>query len=169
MMSKQPGPIRRILWSTSTIVWLSAFLVAVAMVLQGFASGFEEALVLPHQALTWSFAVIASGYAGTDRIAQFVRTQTLEYGNVDIGNPAKLRKLIVITVLLLILGIFLTSFFGIPNLALEALATAFGGTAAAYVVGNKSLRAAASREGTHRVTEQPQFFAEDKENESTGK
>lgn len=153
------------LWSTSTIVWLSAFLVAVAMVLQGFASGFENGIILPHQALAWSFAVIASGYAGTDRIAQFVKTQSLEYGKVELGNPSKLRKLIVITVLLLILGISLTSFFGIPGLALEALATAFGGTGAAYVVGNKSLRAAASKEGTHKAEERPQFFVEESNNE----
>lgn len=160
--------LRQALWSTSTIVWLSAFLVAFAMVLQGFASGFENGIILPHQALTWSFTVIASGYAGTDRIAQFVKTQSLEYGKVDLGNPKRLRHLIVVTVLLLVLGVVLTSFFNIPGLALEALATAFGGTGVAYVVGNKSLRAAASKEGRHRIDERPEFYAEDEEHE-TGK
>jgi hypothetical protein len=159
MSDTKISPIKKLLWSSSSIVWLSAMLVAAAMILQGFASGFENGIILPHQALAWSFAVIASGYAGTDRIAQFVKTQALEYGTVDMGDPAKLRKLILITVLLLSLGVALTSFFGIPGLALDALAAAFGGTGAAYVIGNKSLRAAASKEGNH-TTEQFQFHVE---------
>lgn len=164
-MEKQPGPFRRFLWSTSTIVWVSALLVSLAMIAQGFAltlqaSGQMTGVMLPHEALTWAFAVIASGYAGTDRIASFVRTQSMQYGVVDLGDPAKLRKLILITILLLLQGIVLSSFFGIPGLALDALATAFGGAGAAYVIGNKAVQAAGHSEGSHTPTEQPQFIAE---------
>ena len=167
----KPNAIQKILWASSTIVYLSALLVGLAMIFQGFAltmtaAGQVTGVMLPHQALTWAFAVIASGYAGTDRIAQFVKTKSMSYGNVDLGDPAKLRKLISVTVILLLLGIVLSSFFGVPGLALDALATAFGGCAATYVIGNKSLRAAASTEGTHSHTEQPSFHVGGKEDDS---
>lgn len=161
-MENKPNAIQKLLWKSSTIVYLSGLLVGLAMIFQGFAltqaaNGTVSGVMLPHQALTWAFAVIASGYAGTDRIAQFVKTKSMSYGNVDLGDPAKLRKLIGVTVVLLLIGIVLSSFFGVPGLALDALATAFGGCAAAYVIGNKSLRAAASTEGTHDAKEQPQY------------
>lgn len=166
--------MKKLFWSTSSIVWLSAFLVGLTMIAQAFASsisatGEMSGIMLPHQSLTWAFAVIASGYAGTDRIAQFVKTKSMEYGTVDMGDPAKLRKLIFLTVMLLVLGIVLSSFYGVPGLALDALATAFGGTATAYVIGNKSLRAAASGEGTHKAEETPQFIVEGKPSETSAK
>lgn len=167
------GILTKIIRSTSTTVWASAVLVAAAMIAQGFMYSVSEAgqivgITLPHEILAWAFAVIASGYAGTDRIASFVRTKSLEYGTVDLGDVSKVRKLIAITLFLLILGLVLTVVFGIPNLALEALALSFGGTAAAYVMGNKSIQAASCTEGTHKTSEKLHFVAEDDIPHGTG-
>lgn len=169
------GPVKRFFRSTAWVVWLSALVIAVTMFMQVFASlntagQMGQGIILPHEALAWAFAVIASGYAGTDRLAQFVRTKSLQYGEVDLGDPKKLKRLIWITLLLLAEGVFLTSFFGVPGLALDALATAFGGAGASYVIGNKAIRAASSQEGTHTVEEQPRFYSEeDMQNERSGK
>jgi len=159
--NKRPTGIQKFFWSSSSIVWLAGILVATAMGAQAYVlEVYEMTLNLPHQALTWSFAIIVSGYAGTDRIAAYMKTQSMEYGTVDIGNPAKLRKVILLTVLLLALGVSLTIVYGVQGLPLEALATAFGGVSTTYIIGNKSLRGAASQEGTHNIEEQPHFYSD---------
>lgn len=161
--------------STSWVVWVTAILVGVVMFLQKFLIPSESiegmmvaGTVLPHNTLAWVFTAIASGYAGTDRIAQFARTSTLEYGQADLGDPRKLRWVILVTLILIAEALVLTVFFGVPNLALDALVTAFGGTGISYVVGNKAIKAAASKSGAHKAQELNQYHVEGKDTDGTG-
>ena len=193
---KKAGPIRRFFRSTSWVVWLTAIVTAVVMFLQKFMVGqpiaageveavtqaaqymgegmvmvqqSAQAIILPHQTLAWVFAAIASGYAGTDRIAQFVKTSSLEYGEADLGDPKKLRWVIFISLALLAEAVVLTVFFGVPGLALDALVTAFGGSGLSFVIGNKAIKAASATSGSHKYDEGTRFHSEeDIVNEPTG-
>ena len=154
---------RRLKKSTSWVVYLTAALVASDMILEAVMRIFDVQYVdLPHGAFAWVWTAVASGYTGTDRIMQFAKSHTLEYGEADFGNPKKGKRVIWISFILVVMSLALSAMYSIPDLATDALVTAFGGAAASYVIGNKAITAAASSSGDHKATERNRFYSRDK-------
>ncbi len=125
---------------TAWVVWLAIMLTAVMMFFQKFL-GNED--ILPHETMAWGLAVIAGGYTGMDRFAMAIKSKTLEYGEADLGDPKKLRWVILFLFLLIVEALLLQVFQNVKGLALETLIVAFSASGGAYVVGNKAITASA--------------------------
>lgn len=135
--------------NTSWVVWLAIFLTAVMMFLQKFLG---NDTTLPHETMAWGLTVIAGGYTGMDRFAMAIKSRTLEYGESDLGDPKKLRWVIICLFVLVIEALLLQVFQNVRGLALETLIVAFSASGGAYVVGNKAITAAAYAPGTAAPT-----------------
>jgi hypothetical protein len=103
--------------------------------------------ILPHETMAWGLTAIAGGYTGLDRFAMVVKSGTLEYGEADLGDPKKLRWVIICLFALVIEALLLQIFQNVKGLALETLIVAFSTASTAYVVGNKAIIAAAYTPG----------------------
>ena len=92
---------------TAWVVWLSIILTAAMMFFQKFL-GNED--ILPHETMAWGLTVIAGGYTGMDRFAMAIKSRTLEYGEADLGDPKKLRWVILFLFLLIIEALYFKFF-----------------------------------------------------------
>jgi hypothetical protein len=126
--------------NTSWVVWLAILLTAAMMFLQKVLG---NDTLLPHETMAWGLTVIAGGYTGMDRFAMAIKSKTLEYGEADLGDPKKLRWVIICLFALVIEALLLQVFQNVRGLALETLIVAFSAAGGAYVVGNKAITAAA--------------------------
>ncbi len=126
--------------TTSWVVWLAILLTAAMMLLQQIL-GKEE--LLPHETMAWGLTIIAGGYTGMDRFAQAIKSKTLTYGDADLGDPRKLRWIIVCLFLLIAEALILQVFQQVQGLALDTLIVAFSAAGGSYVVGNKAISASA--------------------------
>jgi hypothetical protein len=134
---------------TSWVVWLTALMAAAFTALAVFVEGGAR---LPLQIMSIGFAFVASGYAGTDRIAQFVKTRSMEYGVADYGDPKRVQIVIWVSLLLVIESTALTLFTkGLMDLYVGAYVAAFSGASAAYAIGNKAIASAAATEGKKSI------------------
>jgi hypothetical protein len=137
---------------TVWIVWVSVILTAALMTLQFIGERwFGLVGSLPHDTAAWGLAFIVSGYTGTDRIAYFVKSKTLEYGTQDLGDVRKLRLIIFLMLGLVIEAIVLRVFFGLEGIAVEQLLIGFSASGGLYAIGNKAIKAASSMTGTHSI------------------
>ena len=132
--------------ATGWVVFLFALVVLITMIATLFVTDYQT--LLPLDTLFWAFAGVTSGYIGVDRVAQFKRTSTLSYGKADLGNNRKMVRIILLTLFLLLSGTYLVIYYGLA-IPLDPLASAFGGSSAFYVTGNKAIKAAASTPGYH--------------------
>lgn len=130
---------------TAWVVWLSLLLTASMMALQYL---FPESS-LPQDTMAWGLTFIIGGYTGLDRLAQVVKSRSLEYGKADKGNVRKLRWIIITLFLLVVEAIFLQTFLKTKGLALDTLLIAFSTAAGTFAIGNKVITAAEFTEGTH--------------------
>lgn len=126
--------------TTAWVVWLAILLTATMMALQQVLGSTD---LLPHETMAWGLTFIAGAYTGMDRIAQAVKSRTLDYGDVDLGDPRKLRWVIVCLFLLITEALILQTFQHVKGLALETLIIAFSTAGGAYVIGNKAISASA--------------------------
>ena len=106
-----------------------------------FAEFINTGLNLPIEEFLTLWVGIVSAYVGIDR-AQFVyESATLESGQADYGDPAKLRKVILLCGLLLIatiLGEALKDGSG-AEFGVSQAAIAFGTTIMLYIAGQKAI------------------------------
>jgi hypothetical protein len=139
--------------STGFVVWITGMLLAGMIALQQylFANAGAAAPLLPLETLAWGLTVIAGGYVGTDRIASFVKTQTMEYGAADFGDVAKLRRMLWLLLALVGQALVVQTFFGVTNAPLNTLLLAYIGTGSAYAIGNKAVKIAMHSEGTYKA------------------
>ncbi len=136
-------------WSTSFFVFfyiglyilLTLVQAAVVLVPEYFPNlriniGFS----LPMDVFGWGLVVVIGGYVGTDRISKCFKTANMEIGTADMGNPARLRKMIWWSFIILLLNVMLGFFFDI-DLPYEAVASTFVSALSLYVAGNNTIRA----------------------------
>lgn len=161
-------------WSTVFIVHLYAIVVAVLMALQAgilmmgklieadiivvHTSAFQMMekfvngeLALPIGVLATMWIALVTAYVGADRAGAFIHSQKLEYLQRDVGNPRKLRMIILASGLLFAWGVTLSTLVDF-DFALAQFATAFGSTCTLYVAGQKAISAARYTEGHHSYT-----------------
>jgi len=138
--------------STGLVVWLTVFLMMSMLPLQFVLNKVQTIPnLLPLETMAWVLTVVVSGYVGTDRIANFKKTQSLSYGQADFGNMAKLRKMIIILFIIIIEALLFYALFGVGNAPVSTLILAYGGAAGTYVIGNKAIRAATHTNGEFTV------------------
>jgi hypothetical protein len=100
---------------------------------------FNLNLQMPVSAMAYIWVGISSAYVGIDRVAYAVKSSTLEYGKTDVGSPQTLRKVILISGLLLLQGIIFNSVVDY-DFDLPELASAFGTTVLLYIAGQKAVK-----------------------------
>ena len=128
-------------------LWLMVLVTAGLMILQMFT-----AIALPHIIAAQLLIAVATGYTGSDRLAQFIKTKEMPVGTGDLGDVKKLRGVLFLLLLVFIEALVLTVFFAVPGLSLDMLLVAFGSTAASFVIGNKGVSAAISMTPTKTTT-----------------
>jgi hypothetical protein len=139
--------------SSGLVVWLTALIVAALIVGQKVLALHGITILLPLDMGAMILSVIVSGYVGTDRIASFVKTQSLSYGSADFGDVPKLRRMVFLMLALAAEAFVAQVFFGVTNAPLGTLLLGYGGTASTYVMGNKAIKAAAHIDGRHTIEE----------------
>lgn len=107
-------------------------------VLNDFVNG---NLNLPMSVLSYGWTLLLSGYMCMDRVVDITTTLKLPVGQMSMGDLAKLRHMIVVSLLLLIAAVVF-NFFTDKDYSLTAYASAFAVSIVAYTVGNKGVKSA---------------------------
>lgn len=123
-----------------------------------------EEVTVPLEVLSWGLLIITSLYAGLDRTAFAVKSTMTEIGTADMGDPAKLRRVMLYLLFIFLESYMLNLFFGKPfppeaevtfpgaNIPLTEVASALVSAVAIYVSGNKAIRIVANINNDHRNT-----------------
>lgn len=151
-------------WSTSFFVFsyiafyiLITFVQSAIVILPKFVNiAMNADFNLPMDVFGWGLAAIICGYVGTNRVSMAIKTANMEVGTAEMGDLAKLRKMIYWTFVILIQNIVLSFFFNV-NLPLIAVSSTFVSTITLYVAGNKAIRA------TQAVDTSGELWANEKE------
>jgi hypothetical protein len=139
---------------TAWVVWLSVIVTGALMILQYVGKRwFGLVEILPHETAAWGLAFIVGGYTGTDRIAYAMKSRSLEYGTMDMGNVGKLKLIIFCMLGLVIEATILRVFFRLEGMALEQLLIGFSTSGGLYAIGNKIIKAASTVGGAHTLGE----------------
>lgn len=121
-----------------------------------------EEVTVPLEVLSWGLLIITSVYAGLDRASFAVKSTMTEIGTADMGDPAKLRRVIIYLGVIFFESYALNLFFGrsfppeatvqFPgaNIPLTETASALVSAITIYVSGNKAIRLVANVESKHR-------------------
>lgn len=106
--------------------------------LNNFVNGLIE---LPMLVMSYGWTCLVALYCGSDRVVDIMKTTKLTMGNMSMGDLPKLRKIIIVSLILLLVAIgfnFLTD----KDYQLSAFAAAFALGVISYVTGNKLVKAA---------------------------
>lgn len=141
-------------YRTAFMVGLYAFILAVCLLLQSvlqllvkydiacFGFNLKSILnanfALPIETLSWFWTAICAAYIGVDRAKYAVKSAEMEVGKVDIGEPKKLRKTIVISGLLFLLAV-LCNVITDADFDLNGFSSAFASSILLYVAGQKTI------------------------------
>lgn len=148
---KDKGKIlHKVTWQTSFMVFAYAAILFFCLVLQtvfllglkygwSWASYVNPDFRLPIDNLTLIWTIICSAYIGIDRAAYCVRSAEMISGEGDVGNPATLRVVIVLTVGFFFLAMGCNIFVD-ADYDLVTLSTAVGTSMSLYITGQKALR-----------------------------
>lgn len=104
-------------------------------------------LSLPITVISYGWTLILGVYCVCDRSVDILKTSKLQIGHVSMGDLAKLRKMILISLILLIVALVF-SFLVDKDFDLSAWATAFVMAVLSLTTGNKLVKAS-SYFGTH--------------------
>lgn len=107
-------------------------------IINDFVNGY---LNLPMEVMSWVWTAIISFYCGSDRVVDVAKTTKLAVGQTSMGDLAKLRAMILISLVLFITAVVF-NFLTDKEYCLAAYASAFGMTVLSYVVGNKAVKSA---------------------------
>jgi len=114
-----------------------------------------ERVTVPLEVFSWGLVLITSAYAGLDRASFAIKSKMTEIGTSDMGDPKKLRKVIVWLFGIFVESYMLNFFFGKPfdyppdapiasfpaaNIPLTEVASALVSSLTIYVGGNKAIR-----------------------------
>lgn len=109
-------------------------------------------LNLPMTVMSYGWTALISFYCCADRVVDVAKTTKLQIGQVSMGDLAKLRGMIVLSLGLLVIAVVF-NFLVDKDFDLSAWASAFVMTIISYVVGNKAVKASAwfgTREDTNQ-------------------
>lgn len=121
-----------------------------------------EEVTVPLEVLSWGLLIITSVYAGLDRASFAVKSSMTEIGTADMGDPAKLRRVILYLGMIFFESYALNLFFGRPfppeadvkfpgaSIPLTETASALVSAITIYVSGNKAIRLVANVESKYR-------------------
>lgn len=104
-----------------------------------FADFINGNLVLPMEQVSWFWTAISAAYIGVDRVSYFVKSANEPAGQTDVGDPATLRRIILISGLLLLEAVVCNGFVD-ADFQLSAFFTAFGTSVLLYVGGQKAIK-----------------------------
>lgn len=135
---------------------------------------------IPLSIFGWGLVGITAGYAGLDRSTMAVKTSKLEVGTCDMGEPAKLRKVIYLLFAVFVETVVLNFFFGKDfvvelnelesitfsrlNLPLEGVSSALVTTISVYILGNKSIRLTQNLDSTGGASNESEPWANEVDN-----
>lgn len=137
-------------WYSSRF-WIGLFGLVVALFLgfQFFLGLIQKEIILfpylnpeinlPLNTVAYSWAVLVGLYCGTDRAVDVANTISLKPGQLSMGDLAKLRHIILLSLLFVIcslIGTIATT----KDFALEAFFGAFAAATAIYCAGNKIVK-----------------------------
>ena len=124
---------------------------------------------IPLEIFAWGLLALCAGYAGVDRAALATKSSLMEIGSCDMGDPAKLRRVIYLLMAVFIESVVLNLCFGEDftktitsstgeaikvypglKLPLEGVSSALVSTMVIYVLGNKSIRLTQSMDRTKK-------------------
>lgn len=108
-------------------------------VLNDFVNG---NLNLPMTVMSYGWTALISFYCCADRVVDVAKTTKLQIGQVSMGDLAKLRGMIILSLLLFAMAVAF-NFLVDKDFDLSAWASAFVMTVISYVVGNKAVKASA--------------------------
>lgn len=147
---------KSIFWKTSTWVVIYAIVAFLAMAFQSaiclvmkynfqykgvvFSDFLNGSLALPISNIGWLWCSICAAYCGVDRACFTIKTANLEAGKMDIGNPAKIRMVIILAGLLAMFACMANGFVD-AEFDLNAWSSAFGSSVLLYVAGMKACHA----------------------------
>lgn len=97
-------------------------------------------VALPLQIFSWGWSFIICLYCGSDRFVDVRTTMQLPAGQMSLGDLDKLRKIMCVSLGLLLLATFF-SFTSSKDFELEALSLGFVTSIVAYTSGNKFVKA----------------------------
>lgn len=112
-------------------------LVFKSIVLNKFVNG---SLELPMEAAAWLWTALISLFCGFDRFVDIKTTMHLSSGQMSMGDLAKLRVIMLESLLLFIFAL-ISNFLVDKDFQLTAMLTAFGMSVIIYVSGNKMVKA----------------------------
>lgn len=142
-MSKEKQPV---FFKTSFMVYVFAVIIMISLVLEfllGFLSNYEISryincqFSLPMNIFSYCWVAVCASYIGVDRCMFSIKATKTE--DVDIGEPSKLRTLILVSGLILLEAIIF-SIFNDRNFEVGSFATSFGTNIILYVGGQKMVK-----------------------------
>lgn len=137
-------------WYSSRF-WIGLFGLVVALFLgfQFFLGLIQKEIILfpylnpeinlPLNTVAYSWAVLVGLYCGTDRAVDVANTISLKPGQLSMGDLAKLRHIILLSLLFVIFSLIGT-IATTKDFALEAFFGAFAAATAIYCAGNKIVK-----------------------------
>lgn len=147
---------KSIFWKTSTWVVIYAIAAFLAMAIQSiiclalkynfhyhgvvFADFLNGNLVMPISNIGWLWCSICAAYCGVDRACFAIKTANLESGKMDVGDPSKIRMVIILAGLLAVFACLANGFVD-AEFDLNAWSSAFGSSVLLYVTGMKACHA----------------------------
>lgn len=146
-------------WKTSFMVFIYALVLLSMMFLQDIIyiiGNYSEALehlnsesflfkilngqvALPISALSFIWVGVCAAYIGVDRAAYAIKSSKMVSGETDVGDPATIRKIILISGLVLLFGCISNCFIDY-DFELNSLASAFGSSVLLYIAGQKAIK-----------------------------
>lgn len=96
-------------------------------------------LELPMQTISWFWMAISAAYIGVDRTAYAIKTANTKRGQSDMGDPATIRHIILISGLLALEALICNGLVE-ADFQLDAFFTAFGTSITFYVAGQKAIK-----------------------------
>jgi hypothetical protein len=94
---------------------------------------------LPIKTLSSIWIAVCASYIGVDRTAYALKSVRQPQGEVDVGDPSTIRKMIVISFVILVIGVICNSFVDF-DFELDSLAAAFGFSTTLYITGQKAIK-----------------------------
>lgn len=109
-----------------------------------------KAVELPIDVIGWSWTALLSIYIGTDRLEKIISSKEIPYGEIFMGDLAKLRRMILLALFIYLEALAMNAFFG-ADLSLSSFFMAFSASLLLYVGGNKAIKTMGNVDGANKV------------------
>lgn len=154
------GKTNKNLGRSSLILFSFALIIALAMAYQAFILlnpklfqfMINKEFKIPIETFSQLWIGVSSVYIGVDRGIFCYKTTQLKYGEADVGNPLRLRKVILVSALLMFESMILGSITSF-DYSSEEFTTAFGVSCILYIAGTKAIKGGTFRNGSQEKEE----------------